>query len=433
MSKDSDKLVPLLFPFNAKTYWRDELQFCWNRLGYVCDKGGVIAWKPSSKSGVRHSCIGFRASRIAYNKGTYALSIEPTRLDFDESGKRVPHDYGVDKRVFDPTPHLYLVEDIVKKFAIISPHFVSSQPVSTFESCKVNAELSGILFPELRGGDLDQSINVDLLLYSENGSSDTIIVNTVLRGLLIELKRLKVEARLSSLKSINTLGKGGSLNLSKGAGRTCALVFTSGTKGDIPSPALAKFLATFSKEGMPFQCVSSQGNPRYKAKGFLPGLLMKLGINTGRPIGHKFDLSEDTLYIGLDQFHETEKRYSVLAVTLCNSFGELIGYHLSKHRLDESITSHRISDSVNWIKEHALQGRTPPAVLIFRDGRNFENDEIAIWKRICDWDRCTFLNVIKNPSPRIYRNEFCPPDVGQFVRLANSNEFYLYSNQPVNA
>jgi len=177
---------------------------------------------------------------------------------------------------------------------------------------------------------------------------------------------------------------------------------------------------------IPFRRAYSDDPFDYSIPDQLPSLLMAAG---GRPHCSLISFNGSPVWtIGVDMGHSFSGQYTNLALSLVDPGGLHIKTWLSRQHLDETIKPALFAKMLGYCKEEVLKHESSPSVVIFRDGRYFENDEILISKEIFA-DRISIFEYRKRGNPQVFKmsdqDEPIFMDKPYAVIIPNANTIFL--------
>ena len=104
--------------------------------------------------------------------------------------------------------------------------------------------------------------------------------------------------------------------------------------------------------------------------------------------------------IGIDLSHGINQSFSILALTLVNPFGELVGAWTKRQARDETTHADPLKFLLKCCKDKLNSYVDAGPIVIFRDGRMFENEDANLYRNILETD-ITILEFRKYGNPQI--------------------------------
>jgi hypothetical protein len=161
------------------------------------------------------------------------------------------------------------------------------------------------------------------------------------------------------------------------AGNRCLLLVLP-KRDEPPRPETVALMRSLEEHGVQFRRAYADDRHEYSVADQLPSLLMAAG---GVPHRSPTGCSGKPIWtVGVDLAHWPGLRKSVLAVTLVDGDGILAGAWTSEQPRDETARTETLSSLLRKCGARLRQGVPEARVLVFRDGRMFENESVAIYR-----------------------------------------------------
>jgi hypothetical protein len=225
-------------------------------------------------------------------------------------------------------------------------------------------------------------------------------------------RRLHVDATIQITKWSRLLETGSindSLTGSECLGRVF-LVGTRGKKGDLLDSRVQQALRNLDRQRISYRMFSLE-NQEMKWSAFdQAGILVEAaGGKTYSLSLADDDATNPLVFVGLDLGHPVGSSTSLVAGTVVDASGSLIGYFMHPQPRDETLrlsTLSAILNRVYLLLRKKYRGRY--RVVVFRDGRLFENESPASYGEFFGNDYC-LVEVVKNPVPLMLIGTRCAP------------------------
>jgi hypothetical protein len=150
---------------------------------------------------------------------------------------------------------------------------------------------------------------------------------------------------------------------------------------------------------IPFRRAYSDDDFLFSVADQLPSILLAAG---GKPHRSPYYLNGQPIWtIGLDMGHSSQDNYTKLALTLVNPEGILVKAWVAKQKLDETIHSDKFNAMLKLCVKELNKCNTSPFIVFLRDGRFFENDDIALSKEILGRNLSLF-EYRKRHNPQLF-------------------------------
>jgi hypothetical protein len=180
-------------------------------------------------------------------------------------------------------------------------------------------------------------------------------------------------------------------------GGHCVL-FVLPNKGQKPEGETLLLFEAMEKVGVPFRRAYANDSLEFSIPDQLPSLVIAAG---GMPHRSPTEASGAPVWtVGVDLSHRVRRTTSVLAVTLVNPDGELVGGWMKRQELDETARVETISTLLSSCHMKLTTCESDARIVVLRDGRMFENEDSNLYRNILETDVSLF-EYRKRGNPQI--------------------------------
>lgn len=202
---------------------------------------------------------------------------------------------------------------------------------------------------------------------------------------VMEVKKNKVVCRLRDLRSSGERPV---------EGRT--LLFVLPSKDSPPTPETMSLFDEMEAANVPFRRAYDTDPLEYSIPDQFPSLLLAAG---GRPHRSPSGVKDKLIWqVGVDLSHQSNS--SILALTLIDPNGILVGAWTIEQPLDETARVKSMSRLLVLCHERLSSIEQNPKVIVLRDGRFFENEDVDLYKNVLKANVSLF-EYRKNGNPQI--------------------------------
>ena len=176
------------------------------------------------------------------------------------------------------------------------------------------------------------------------------------------------------------------------------VLFVLPLKEQEPREETLLLFEAMEKNKIPFRRAYENDPLDFSIPDQFPSLVLAAG---GIPHRSRTEVSGIPIWmIGIDLSHRKDKKISVLALTLLNPDGELVGTWKKLQPLDETVRKETIEPLLRHCKEKLATYKNDKKIVVLRDGRMFKNDDSKLYRNILDTDVSLF-EYRKRNNPQI--------------------------------
>lgn len=412
-----DLFLTVLEPFPGPE-WLDEFQQFFTRIGHQTwpSAAGLLVAGQTHRGGSLSWSDGWRLQRTWLGPGKAAIAVLAKRLYFLPSGEidsrpeweivgeNRPDSEDRDRRVHQLWNLLHAISEECfgghlrpLKLSRVNGDLESSRQVHVGPNlCQVAVGTLNSLYRE-HGFDLvpkDPSVTVCPV----EGVPDNVAEEFVAGILRAAADRhLKLKVRRSSESVIRTrLSKVANQGSKPLSGRCVLFVLPSASQP--PSNSTLALMSAMEATLVPFRRAYADDPLRFSIPNQLPSLLMAMG---GRPHRSPVEAGGRRLWsVGIDIGHDRERRTSKLALALVDPDGGLVRAWSTEQALDETVRNAALSALLAKCQKLLFSKDDDPAVIVLRDGRLFENEEIATYAGLFG-DSVSVFEYRKRGNPQL--------------------------------
>ena len=155
---------------------------------------------------------------------------------------------------------------------------------------------------------------------------------------------------------------------------------------------------TLEDKGVPFRRAYANDPLEFSIPDQFPSLLIAAG---GQPHRSPTKVGDIPIWtIGVDLSHHRERPFSVLALTLVSPDGELVGAWTKRQPRDETARVESVGILLENCRRRIADFTNNAKVVVFRDGRFFENENVNLYRNILKSDVSLF-EFRKRGNPQI--------------------------------
>ena len=155
---------------------------------------------------------------------------------------------------------------------------------------------------------------------------------------------------------------------------------------------------TLENIGVPFRRAYANDPLEFSIPDQFPSLLIAAG---GLPHRSPTKVADSPIWtIGVDLSHRRERPFSVLALTLVSPDGELVGAWTKKQPRDETARVESVGTLLENCRCRIADYTNNAKVVIFRDGRFFENEDVNLYQNILE-SAVSLFEFRKRGNPQI--------------------------------
>jgi hypothetical protein len=398
--------------------WLDEFQQFFTRIGHqtwLSGAGLLVAGQTNHENSLLWS-DGWRLQRIWLGPGKAAIGILAKRLYFlpngeldsrperEIVGESRPDAEDRDTRVHQLWKLLHAISEKCfdgslrpLRLVRVNVDLESSRQVHVGPNqCQVAVGTLNALYRE-HGFDLVPK-DVTVTICPLEGVADNVAeeyVTGIVRAAADRHLKLKVRCSSESVvrQRLSTIANQGTKPLS---GRCVLFVLPSASQP--ASNSTLALMKDMEANMVPFRRAYADDPLRFSIPNQLPSLLMAMG---GRPHRSPVEAGDRRLWsVGVDIGHDRERRTSKLALALADPDGGLVRAWSTEQALDETVRDIALSALLAECKKLLFSIDDDPAVIVLRDGRLFENEDIAIYESLFG-DSVSIFEYRKGGNPQL--------------------------------
>ncbi len=211
----------------------------------------------------------------------------------------------------------------------------------------------------------------------------------------------KIEVRTTDFKTVKSQLQKivGSVQTPR-PGRCVLFLFPSNEK---PASKTAMDIFSLAESvRAPFRRAYATDRKEFSIPNQFPSLLTAAG---GIPHQANSGVRKDNIWtLGVDLSHRSAETKSILAVTLVSPDGMLKAAWTSSYpRLDETVHFDALAKILKSCKDVLATGGFEGGIVVLRDGRTFENENINTYSEVLDLS-VTYLEIRKRPNIQVFKN-----------------------------
>lgn len=176
------------------------------------------------------------------------------------------------------------------------------------------------------------------------------------------------------------------------------ILFILPSSRQIPRAETMSLFESLATKGVPYRRAYADDPLDYSIPDQLPSLLIAAG---GRPHRSPTNLDRMPVWtVGVDLGHRTDRSVSILALTLVDPDGGLVGAWTKEQPLDETAHAESVSNLLVQCRHRLASCDGSARVIVLRDGRMFENEDGNLYRATLNTD-VSFFEYRKRGNPQI--------------------------------
>ncbi len=210
------------------------------------------------------------------------------------------------------------------------------------------------------------------------------------------------------------------------------ILFILPSKKVSPDREILKIFDDLEMLNIPFRRAYGDDPLNFSVPNQLPSIITAAG---GRPHRSPLYINGHPIWtIGIDMGHSPHKNFTKLVTTLVDPDGTLKRAWVVRQDLDESIRSDKLSGMLKMCAKELFDYEKNPCVVILRDGRFFDKDDIFSSKETLG-ENISILEYRKNLNPQIFKLiDNVPSNIDNInaVVVPNTNTIFISTVESYN-